>query len=123
MTHVTHQKMTRTEMMKEVHKHMWNYPTIVYNRLKPASLSDGAVKVRGGAYEENANRWFFKRVGMLLWSKLSGFSGHLVLNSIVQRLTIISMVIYPGFFAVNAFLSKRQIKLPQFLSWLNFTGK
>lgn len=120
MASITFEKMSSWGMMKELHKLMKRYPAIVYNRLQTGNSKDGATRP---SHDENPNKWFLKRAAYRVWSELAGYSAHVVLNPIVQRLTVLAMITYLGFLGLNAFLCKRQIKLPGYLSWLNSTGK
>jgi hypothetical protein len=119
--HINYSKMSKVEILKEVHQSMMMYPKIMYSRLQTSATNDGALNLRKTG-EESPNKWFFKRSALKFWNELSGFSTYLVLNPIVQRLTLFSMSTYLGFLALNAFLWKRQIKLPSYLTWLNTTG-
>lgn len=109
------------QKFNEVHKLMAKYPTVVYDRLQTGSHNDGAANPKFHR-EENANKWFFQRASLRIWSELAGYSTHLVLNPIVQRLILSTMVTYFGFLGLHAFLAQRQIKLPSYLMWLHSAG-
>lgn len=101
---------------------MAKYLDVVYDRLQTGSQNDGVASPKFYR-EENANKWFFQRASLKIWSELAGYSTHLVLNPIVQRLILSTMVSYFGFLGLNAFLAQRQIKLPSYFMWLHSIGK
>ncbi|GAA5803485.1 hypothetical protein HPULCUR_008967 [Helicostylum pulchrum] len=121
MVPVSYTPMSLWNKMKESHDLMYRYSEVMYNRLRTGAGGDGATNPRSNS-DETPNKWFFKRAGLRIWYELSGFSTHLVLNPIVQRLTMISVATYLSLLGLNAFLAQRQIKLPRYLSWLNAAG-
>lgn len=122
MQMISYGQISTTQKFKEVHTLMSKYTTVVYDRLQTGSHNDGAVNPKFYR-EDNANKWFFQRASLRIWSELAGYSAHFVLNPIVQRLILSSMVAYFGFLGLNAFLAQRQIKLPSYLVWLHSTGR
>lgn len=113
---ITFDKMSTHDKFKEVHQLMRRYPAIMFNRLQSTSTMDiTAYKTVKG---ESASKWFFKRASARIWGELKGYTTHLVLNHTVQSFIILLMVNYIGLFSLNAFLTKSQIKLPYYLSWI-----
>lgn len=122
METISYEMISNKKKFQEVHKLMAKYPTVVYDRLKTGSQNDGAANPK--IYrEESANKWLFQSASFRIWSELAGYSTHLVLNPIVQRLILSTMLSYFGFLGLNAFLAQRQIKLPSYLMWLHSIGK
>lgn len=121
MVPITYSKMPHWEVMKELHKLMKSYPEVVFDRLSAGATVEGATNPRSNG-DDNPNKWFFKRASLRLWSELMGYSSHLVINPIVQRLVLMTMVTCLGFLGLNAFLVQRQVKLPRYLSWLHPAG-
>lgn len=122
MVPITYDKMSNWDMLKELHGLMKIYPFVVYDRLHAGTVVEGATNIRSNR-DDNPNKWFMKRASMRFWNELTGYSGHLVINPIVQRLILSTLVTCLGFLGLNAFLIQRQIKLPHYLSWLNSAGK
>jgi dolichyl-phosphate-mannose--protein O-mannosyl transferase len=83
---------------------MYNYPNKMFNRIR----DNGAKFVREGS----PLAWFVGRHGMKLWSKLSGHSSYVVLNPMLQRFTLASLVSVLGFLSIRALYEKRQVPLP-----------
>ncbi|KAK4514369.1 uncharacterized protein ATC70_001962 [Mucor velutinosus] len=121
MQMISYGQIPTKQKFSEVHKLMAKYPVVVYDRLQTGSHNDGAANPKLHS-EETANKWFFQRATLRIWSELAGYSAHLVLNPIVQRLLLSTMVAYFGFLGLNAFLAQRQIKLPSYLMWLHSAG-
>ncbi|CEP12652.1 hypothetical protein [Parasitella parasitica] len=121
MQTISYGDISTKQKFQEVHKLMAKYPSVVYDRLQTGSHSDGAANPKFYR-EENANKWFFQRASFRIWSELAGYSAHLVLNPIVQRLILSTMIAYFGFLGLNAFQLQRQIKLPSYLGWLHIIG-
>lgn len=121
MVPISYTPMPLWNKFKETHNLMYRYTEVIYNRLRTGSGADGGTNPRSNS-DETPNKWFFKRASLRIWYELSGFSIHLVLNPIVQRLTMIAMTTYLSLLGLNAFLAQRQIKLPHYLSWLNIAG-
>ncbi|KAI8637207.1 Dolichyl-phosphate-mannose-protein mannosyltransferase-domain-containing protein [Parasitella parasitica] len=121
MQTISHGDISTKQKFEEVHRLMAKYSSVVYDRLQTGSHNDGTASPKFYR-EENANKWFFQRASLRIWSELAGYSAHLVLNPIVQRLILSTMVAYFGFLGLNAFLVQRQIKLPSYLMWLHSIG-
>jgi len=121
MQMISYGPISTKQKFNEVHKLMAKYPTVVYDRLQTGSHNDGAANPKFHR-EENANKWFFQRASLRIWSELAGYSTHLVLNPIVQRLILSTMVTYFGFLGLHAFLAQRPIKLTSYLMLLHSAG-
>ncbi|KAI8390106.1 hypothetical protein BD560DRAFT_1232 [Blakeslea trispora] len=114
---------TLTETMKEVHHLMYHYPTIVYDRLKSGGKNEGAIRPDDNNNNKGTpSSWLFKRFATPFWTLMVGHATFMVLNPIVQQVFVAMVAIYFCYFALHAFLVKRQIKLPSYVSWLNATG-
>lgn len=111
---ITHDKITTYEKFKEVHSSMMRYPEVVYNRLQTGLINDGRANPKYYT-EETPAKWFFKKSSTKIWSQLSGYSSHFILNPLVQKCIVASMLFYMLYLGIYALVSQRQIKLP---SWL-----
>jgi dolichyl-phosphate-mannose-protein mannosyltransferase len=113
----TFEKISMYDMFKEVHKLMYQYAVIMYDRLQSSAPAELPVqKVSRG---ETPSKWFFRRASLRIWGELKGYTTHLVINPTVQSLVVLLMLNYVGLLCLNSFLTKRQIKLPSCLSWLH----
>ncbi|KAG2193755.1 hypothetical protein INT47_005036, partial [Mucor saturninus] len=121
MVPISYEKMSTWGMIKELHQLMKTYPDVVYDRLSAGATVEGATNPRSNM-DDNPNKWFLKRATLRLWNELAGYSSHLVINPIVQRVILMSMATCIGFLGLNAFLVQRQLKLPYYLSWLYPAG-
>jgi dolichyl-phosphate-mannose--protein O-mannosyl transferase len=101
---LTIKTLSKFEQLKETHWLMYNYPNKMFNRIR----DNGAKFVREGS----PLAWFVGRHGMKLWSKLSGHSSYVVLNPMLQRFTLASLVSVLGFLSIRALYEKRQVPLP-----------
>lgn len=117
MKAVSYEKMSTIEKLAEVHHIMSKYPPAIHNRLQ-SSAEDVSAYSKLFYNEETPYKWFFKRSSEKIWSELAGFSAHLVLNPMLQKLIVVSLVFYILSLSIYAFAEQRQIKV-LLASWLD----
>ncbi|KAI9485451.1 MAG: Dolichyl-phosphate-mannose-protein mannosyltransferase-domain-containing protein [Benjaminiella poitrasii] len=86
---------------KEVHKLMSQYSIMVYDRLQTSSTN---------TKQEPLIQSFFKHTTFPIWSQLTGYSSHLLIQPSLPTLTLACTLTFVVLFALAALLAQRQIK-------------
>ena len=113
-----YEKMTRMAMMREVHQHMLNYRSVMYDRLAPTPPADPKYQLQLLRTQKiKPMSWFFGTVAYRLWDQVSGRSVYMAMNPAAKIMTFISLGIVFMYVALDMVLRKRQVKWPRSLSF------
>ncbi|KAG2222094.1 hypothetical protein INT45_007980, partial [Circinella minor] len=115
---VSYEKMTRIEIMKELHQHMLNYQSVIYDQLAPSPPADPKYHLQLlKARKIKPMNWFFGTAAYRLWDQVSGRSVYIAMNPAAKIMTFISLGIVVMYVALDMVLRKRQVKWPRPLSF------
>ncbi|KAI9489426.1 hypothetical protein BDB00DRAFT_791129 [Zychaea mexicana] len=115
---VGYEKMTRMEIIKEVHRHMLSYRSVMHDHLAPTPPADPTFQIQLLKREQaKPMDWFFGTKAYRLWDQVAGRSVYLAMNPSAKVMTFIALATCGMYMALSTILQKRQIKLPRAFEW------
>ncbi|KAI7902951.1 Dolichyl-phosphate-mannose-protein mannosyltransferase-domain-containing protein [Cokeromyces recurvatus] len=102
-TLVSYEPISFSKKIKQVHELMYKYSTNVYDRLETRPTNTKS-------HQESSIQLYFQHTGFHIWSQLTGYSSHIVINTWLPMLTLSCTLICLGLVGLTALLSQRQIK-------------
>ncbi|KAI8979527.1 Dolichyl-phosphate-mannose-protein mannosyltransferase-domain-containing protein [Mycotypha africana] len=116
--YISYQDISLSEKFKKVHNLMWH---AVYNHLQTGTSATEAPKSQH-RQEDVPSQWLFKSDGLKFWNELYGHAVYFILNTVVQRIILLSMPTYVSYFSFNAIFSHCQVTLTHLFPRIHSTG-